>query len=414
MPLLLSSGTLVWPSHRVLCPSCFERFSLATSPIVSTVGPAGPTASIQGAVEAAPVGWQRLLAQVWVKRLVGPPYDQVLARRSCPVNGCLLPPDIEMMDNIVVGMVGGGASGKSHYIAALIDMIGRQAVLDSLGCAAFLPMDDDTRDRYERDYRVPLFDERRPIDFTQRATSSARVKPLVYTSVFEGPGASSRQRRVNLSLFDAAGEQMLHEQEVAVHLRYIANASGLIFMVDPLTIKPIAEGLRPHLRPLVQTSPDPFQVLHQVYETCRRQQGRRPGDRVDVPIAITIAKADLLRWTTATRGMRLGFLEPRSQTEALDAGEIRATSQEVEELLRRFASPALVQIAQRFSRVSYHAVSATGGPPDRTGQFPVVAPWRCVTPLFWLLQEAGIAGPARTSPNVSPAPAPATAGGGGL
>src|SRR5436309_2848184 len=100
------------PLRKVRCPYCSAVFYPGECAIISRT-----TGAI---LEPAPQGDARLTARFWVKSLVGAKYVQKFASRQCPNCGKALPYNIELVDNIMIAVVGDTFSGKSHYIAALV------------------------------------------------------------------------------------------------------------------------------------------------------------------------------------------------------------------------------------------------------------------------------------------------------
>jgi hypothetical protein len=374
--------TVVNPFRKTMCPYCFAQFYLGECTIVSS-----QSGQVLNAGSSGPL---RVVKRARVPSLSGTLYTQELAARRCP--GChgLLPHNIEYTRNQIIGLVGGVASGKSHYISVLINALERQAALAPFGCVSFAPLGADTEALYDEEYFRPLFEQHAPLRGTQRLNPGEINRPLIYTMVFERGSRVRRTRRLNLMLFDASGEQIQDETELVVYNRYILNASGLIFLVDPMTLPGIQEHLPDRLREQPVPQYESFRVLHTVADAIRREQGIKPGEQIDVPIAMTVAKSDLLRHVADGLGVVPDFLRDAPYTGGYNPAVARAVSQEIEEFLTRLAGPAFTQATAMFSNVSYHAVSATGGPINDDGLYPIVAPMRVLDPLLWILWKIGI------------------------
>src|SRR3954454_11131912 len=100
--------------------------------------------------------------------------------------------------------------------------------------------------------------------------------------IFKGRIQRERQKLVNLTLFDASGEQIQNEEELVVFNRYILNASDLIVLVDPLTIPDLRERLPYHMRPEgVPSSYDAFDILNSITRIYERYRGLKPGTRIN-------------------------------------------------------------------------------------------------------------------------------------
>lgn len=382
--------TFINPFHKTLCPYCFERFYLADCDIVASIDVPQKNISRNAVVEPRPTGLRKVLSRVWLPSLKGPKYTSSLAARRCPNCSNLLPHNIEYMDNQIIGMIGGTLAGKSHYIASLVKQIEQERVLDGFGCIEFSPISDEVSRRYQEEYHDFLYQKREPIPKTQPVQDF--IKPLVYVLVFRRQHKWPPLKRVNLILFDAPGEEMDSRADIAQITRYIVNAAGLIFLVDPLTIPGIFEQLPCHLR---QNSGgiESFRILDGVLQVWRRYHGVIEGSPVQLPLAIAISKADLLKYVVENLGTQSVFLKQPYYDGRYRNLDIPQINDEVQELLQRYNGGALISKSAAFSKKVYLAVSATGCAPDGSKtppQFPFVRPIRCVDPLIWLLAQLGV------------------------
>jgi len=382
--------TLVNPLHKTLCPYCFERFHLADCDVVASIPVPGKNVNKGDVIESKPQGWRRLLGHIWVSRLRGSKYAPSLATRRCPHCGSLLPHNVEYMDNRIIGMVGGTFAGKSHYIASLVKQIEQERALDRFGCIEFSPISDEVSQRYVSDYYSYLYERKEPIPKT--GSTQGFVKPLVYVLVFRRQNKWPRVKRVNLILFDAPGEEMDSRADVAQITRYIVNAAGLIFLVDPLTIPGIVEQVPHHLRQS-QGGAEGFRILDGVVHVWRRYHGVMEGSPINLPIAVTMAKSDLLKYVVGNLGTQSAFLNRPDYALGYGALDLPMVNSEVQELLLRHDGAALTSKSASFRKAAYFAVSATGCAPDNSQtppRFRFVQPIRCVDPLIWLLAQLGV------------------------
>src|SRR5438067_10145323 len=98
-----------------LCPFCIKEFYPGDSEIISTT-----TGKV---LKPAPRGWQRYKARISPEPLTGHAYTKELACRKCPHCSYLLPFNIERVRNFSIAVVGDTSSGKSWYLAALINQL---------------------------------------------------------------------------------------------------------------------------------------------------------------------------------------------------------------------------------------------------------------------------------------------------
>jgi len=331
----------------------------------------------------------KLLRLIYVRSLTGSKYTKELAARRCPKCQELLPNNIEYMENFIIGMVGDTASGKSHYIAALINALEQGEALNGVKCIGFIPK-GDTQVRYENEYYGPLFVDKTVITATALKGDEYKYRPLIFEMVFAATNNSDRKKYVNLVLFDAGGEDMKDPKGMAILTRYILKASGLIFLVDPMSIQGVVREPSALPQPNVVRASSSFSLLYQVIDMCRMEKGIKPGDKIKTPIVIAVSKSDLLNNVTGSIGMQPSFTSEPSYRDGFHLQDYDTTNDEVQEVLRRFNESAILKTSEAFENVSFSAFSATGMSPDQFNRFSSVKPCRCVDPLLWLLWKLNI------------------------
>lgn len=366
------------PFKKNLCPYCFNQFYIGECEVVSSFNPTKQ-------LDPPPKGFEKTLSHFLVPTLVRGRYAIEHAVRKCPQCNYLLPNNLEYMDNQIIALVGGVASGKSLYIAALIKQFEKDQVRERIGCLRFKALDDEIDRRYEDEYYKPLFIHKTVLTLTVKPPSGQFVKPLTYIMEFQRNG---RVKRVNLMLFDGAGEGIEDQQILAQVFRYITNASAIIFMVDPMALPSFVQQLPAHLRKPT-TGRDPWKVLESVIDQVKLEKGAIRGtETLNIPIAITLSKSDLFKYATDPKSPPT-FLKDASYKRAFDHGDFKAVNDEVKAMINRFDGIAILQAAEVFRDKAFFAVSATGFP-DQDGKFPDVRPRRTVDPLLWILWKLGM------------------------
>jgi hypothetical protein len=179
-----------------------------------------------------------------------------------------------------------------------------------------------------------------------------------------------------LYAYDVAGEHYQVADQTR-SLRFLEVPSGLILLVDPLSIPRVAEEHAAELseaRDAVRPSPEePVRVLERTLAALL-EGGADPGD---VPIAVVIGKADAFGIDAEIEQLRgtAGEGAPRAWLEANGAGNfVRAVESE-------------------FGNVSWFACSALGRIPDSEDK-SAFEPQGATEPLLWLLAQRGVV-PAR-------------------
>ncbi len=142
-------------------------------------------------------------------------------------------------DQKIIAIIGGRATGKTNYIASLITRM-QTEVAARFGTSVSM-LDEDTKQRWKKDFYTPLFLKKEVLQGTQSASLDSSVRsPLMFRFKFE---KGSRLNVLNVSFFDAAGEDMASLSSMSVYNRYICHADGIIFLLDPLQIPWVREEL---------------------------------------------------------------------------------------------------------------------------------------------------------------------------
>lgn len=322
-----------------------------------------------------------------------PPLHSEFDARDLPARACArceypLPESIDEREAVVIAVIGVNRVGKTHFLAAALNGAYQRRGLRPLRCVEFAP-EEATAMRFREDYQKPLFRENRVLAPTPE-DELARFEPLVFNVNIEG------QDPACLIFHDIAGETLGNQRSRAAHATYLRAARGIIFIVDPRDI----DDVRDRLPDWIVESSDLGYDQAALLSACLRQNGML-GSR-KVPVAITIAKADLL---TQAYSEDLPFL--RAGNPAIETLEelferVTTTSHQVRDFLSDCGAHHLLAIAQEYASrcaserdggpsvgVTYHAVSAIGSQPDEDdGALTSKAnPLNCTDPLAAIIGQ---------------------------
>lgn len=146
-----------------------------------------------------------------------------------------------------IAVIGAASSGKSHYIATLIQRINELAArkhhtnrFDWCMSSA----DDNTRKKYNDIFRKPLYDEISLIDKTSQKQDAT---PLLYYM------RTPSYNYITLTFFDTAGEHFDAQAAMKSYTPYVCNASGIILLLDPLQQKEMRTKLSEQRRKTFST-----------------------------------------------------------------------------------------------------------------------------------------------------------------
>ncbi len=307
----------------------------------------------------------------------------------CP--HCRQPLDAEEGEDQVLAVIGASASGKTHFLAAVLHQL-----LDG-GAGG----DEWAVDREERllrplreRYLEPLFEQLRVLPATPPRLDEELRLPLV--NLRDG-------RRVLLVFRDLGGE-LFRQPERLARAAFLRYAQGVVLMADPLAFAP---GPAPGKRWTPNGQPDALEVLRiyrRVLEAPERGVDERalpllPEEKV---LAVAVTKADLMLdrdhpfWSDGDGG---AHLEPGYWRRRAEEGRT------VAEWVRGRLDAELVAEAERFGETAWFFVSSLGfpHPPDAPRLEQAPRPRRVHEPVFALLDRltAGAAAAARRPVDVS-------------
>ncbi|HET8863288.1 MAG TPA: hypothetical protein VFM94_08570 [Solirubrobacterales bacterium] len=258
-------------------------------------------------------------------------------------------------ETLRIALVAGPSAGKTTYLAA--------AMLEFEGMAAEKRLAVDVLDESSSAYSEVVGGLRQG-RLPQKTQISGN--PALVTEI-QGDNRS----RV-LYAYDVAGENYQAADQVR-GLRFLEVPSGLILLVDPLSINRVAEEHATELnesRDAVRPSPEePIRVLERTVAAL----GEAGVDAKEVPIAVVIGKTDAFGIAAEIDALRSGAGDaaPRAWLDANGAGNfVRAVETE-------------------FKQVRWFGCSALGRVPD-TADKSAYEPKGATEPLLWLLARRGV------------------------
>lgn len=364
-------------SKEKICPFCSNRFHPGDCAVVSSIDP-------HEILLAPPKGGiRRLFARIWVRRLVGARYVTRLARRQCPHCSNLLPADIEIADIYIIPVIGAIGSGKSTFLAAVIEELRREG-RGPIGGIQFVGLTESSESLYRRDYYLPLFREQKVLPATSLASPQEIQHPLICEfRIWEKSNQAGK--RIYISFYDVSGEDISNEASLVQQSRFVLNASAILFLVDPMKMPWVAARLPFHLRsPKAEVSQQTDILWHIAATYCAYHN----VEQVNIPIAVTLSKSDVLRYVGREFNVYKSFHAPHL-TDEVRVKELLEIDSEIQSYLGSYY-PTFLSLSRTFPKAGYFAVSATGFPPDEKGNYPALSPVRCLDPLFWILWQLGL------------------------
>lgn len=380
--------------RNMRCLVCSEEFGISEAPVV----PIGTPASSQtrrsntapkSRLDRLPLGHNRVCPHCnWPLT-----YGQATGQLS------LLP----------IAIAGGTAVSKSHYIPILIDQAKNRlrTTLPGFDIRAQETREPDAATSACSDqllairYGQLFCDHQQGTVMAKTPRSGTHADPrtpLIYRFTFPGNWWTLGSRRcVEFAIRDCAGEEFIESNALQEFHRYICHSAGIMLLIDPSTMPGLRERL-PQGAVGGQGNDHPFdadQIISRLIGLFERVENARVGARIDIPLAIVITKADLLRDMAGPAAAM--FREP----EPLHNGGFNCLGvQRHEEMLRQLLadcgqSGMLSSVEAKFRKVGLFAASALGHQPivdsNGSGEQRVgsIQPWRVLDPLVWLLHHHG-------------------------
>lgn len=354
---LMDNGT----DRFLSCPSCRSSFSQTELLSIAT------HPELKGDDVLGPDAMRRFKATTTDSEgFVTDGYGARCTEIACPVCHHKLPPFFEQMKQHFFSLIGVPASGKSYFLAALV-----QELEHSLPMGFGIPFRDadPTANRPLNDMRTKVFSTDSPLEAhtgkTNLRTNTIRPiykdgayyempRPFIYT-------LNKGQDIHSIVLYNnrTAGIESNANSDFAPYTDNIKLADSIFFLFDPTT--------NPGFRALLKESNDP-QIIENLYSPGRQSNllaeteirlrtelNLPPGRKINKPLALIIGKCDT--W--------LHLLGPEPLLPIVRNNQIRmdnvdANSERLRTLLFRIAPQICANVEAISSNVRYFAASSFG------------------------------------------------------
>ncbi|GHO86347.1 TRAFAC clade GTPase domain-containing protein [Dictyobacter formicarum] len=382
--------------HKITCPFCFAHFSLqeaqfrCINPGCPDMGPDNEYALRRGLGRIKmgrvllPEKRKGVLALKAPDELFCNTCKEYSTTRICPTCHFELPSNIAQTEQKVIAIIGGRATGKSHYIASLIHRL-THSVGQGFDVSVSI-LGDDSQARWTRDFYTPLFEQRRILNPTLPSALDAQVlAPIIFRLLFGG-GNGRQRRALNLSFFDTAGEDMTSHATLSTYSHYICDADGIIFLLDPLQMSGVRQKISNQTLPELDLAAAPDNIVRALRELFERVNNIGATQKIKTPIAFTLSKIDMLAAILDDPGSPL--LQSSTHSGNLNLNEIQSLHTDIQHRLYDWLSPNFCKyVHEHFANYQYFGISSLGQPPDTLGHVSSVSPRRVEEPFLWLLYK---------------------------
>lgn len=386
-------------SNKMICPFCFEEIKAKNIEFRC----ANPTKQIDGSFVCGLEPDEKLAIYRGMttkipmhKTFTGKSFLGMSMPREAQCPGCgmnsrdricshchnMLPHYYGETENLMFAVIGAKETGKSHYIAVLIEYMIN--VLTGSFPFSAQAANDETSQRYKNDFKKYVYDQHVIIQATQSANINRSVRePLIYELKFHDE-KNRLKKTVTIAFFDTAGEDLDAEDTMSVVNKYIFNASGIILLLDPLQLTGVrsAVGTNVHL-PAVNTEIET--IVARTSRLIKKANNLKPNEKIGIPLAVAFTKLDaILPILPASSILRnTGSHYNLGMFDVTDAANV---NDEMEALINQWAGHGfLSQVETNFNTYSYFGLSALGCNPQGTKQIDKVIPLRLEDPFLWLL-----------------------------
>ncbi|MCS7306485.1 MAG: hypothetical protein NZ602_15420 [Thermoguttaceae bacterium] len=408
----------VWPFRKWRCPFCFKLFYLGDAPTRSLSGSKEPDFEIGRFLRCRPPEMGRverpkqakLLERLWRRMWIRHDPDK---KKICPHCHMYLPIQLAQgqLQGEILAIVGPRSAGKSTYFAVLLWVL-EHRYAEEVGFSLFaqetfsvqLQQPVSSRDLYQTRYGHRLFTANLPLDGTHSAGQNQDILiPLIYRMQFPRRPMGGFQwpfsplRAVDLVIFDAAGEDLEDLQKQEQFARYIAAASGIIFLLDPLAF-PAVRNLLPSevSQTIAFNQGNPQEVIDGAIRVLEQRNAWAAGQKFPIPVALTLTKIDLLYPLIKLVDPGSRLLQDSQHLGGFNDQDSQKCSRELQDYLSQWGAGSILRLLEhRFLDYRCFAVGALEGLPDQEGKIRI-SPYRIADPLLWLLWKRGYIGLAQT------------------
>lgn len=297
----------------------------------------------------------------------------------CPKVKKVIPRDFLEKDSLPIALLGAKASGKSNYIAVLVNEI-RYKMSAKFNCTLSVTSSEESKLYYDKYYYDPLFNNSNVVDATNAVDE---IPPLIFPINFMDSKYRATKSSI-LTFYDTAGEN-LDTQSSMVLLSYIPNSKGIILLLDPLQVSSIRKQLEGKMA-LPNKNTDVNLVLHRVVDNIR--QVKKVKGPIKIPLAVVFTKIDALE--------KFDILPPgsclREESDHMKRGifvmsDYENCNIELETLVANWLDEELLMLIKNFEKCSFFGISSFGSVPNGSKLSSEIRPRRVLDPLLWLLAE---------------------------
>lgn len=370
-------------SNKFICPYCYEKHGANECIYRCAYNSSGVLKKSDGSSKQCKFDFEKnvdgTIPAKYVKKCTK--CDNAKLIRFCPTKsqkGKMLEiPERACGNTFSIALIGAKQSGKSNYIAVLVNEI-KKKMSRSMDCSLIF-CNQQTNDAYLSTYYKPLYENATTVKGTD---ANDDAPPLIYSIDFYK--ANKIRNSITMSLYDTAGENLDNENSMLCNNQYISNASGIIILLDPLQLPTIRKALAGKVE-LPDQNSDTTDILRRVINLIQDQ--KKIKGNIDIPVALAFTKIDVLaKYDALPDDNCLRRESGHIANGGFVKSDFEETQKAITDLLSNFMEDEVEQLLKHFTRYSFFGVSSLGENP--TGGVKLSGepnPIRVLDPLLWLL-----------------------------
>ncbi len=317
-------------------------------------------------------------------------------KKVCPHCHNELPTYFHKADSHIISVIGARGSGKTHYITVLINELlkkGYKLDISSIPQDVGEDRTQVTSKRYQDYYRRPLLEHG---DELTKTSIAKDLSPLIY-QITSGQKGFNKTKALYLVFYDTAGENFHDSMELQKLANYVANSSGMIFLLDTFQVPGVKLKLRSKGIGISDSGIDFQGVFQQVYSLLEKLGLVKLNSPSPIPIALTFSKIDeVIRHSLMEDDISEFSIRKNSrylETGVYSPSELQEINHDMRSLLTLWGEDGFISdVEKKFSKTAYFGVSALGATPVG-GKITEVKPLRVLDPLIWILDKIDFALP---------------------
>lgn len=369
----------VFSMSKFTCPYCYGEHTIEDCNVTCSFG-----MQVSGVSEKCKLEKSAKDSSGWIKaeqKKKCMKCTEARKRIYCPTINKEIPTGFLSGASLPIALIGAKASGKSNYIAVLINEI-RRKMTSRFNCTLDISCSEESKNYYDDYYYNPLFEKGELVSGT---SSGQEIPPLIFPLRFMND--RNRIKKITaLTFYDTAGENLDSDDSVLIFNKYIPNAKGIILLLDPLQVPSIRKQLEGKM-PLPEKNTDAAEILSRIIQNIRDVKNIK--GTIKIPLALAFTKLDALsKFGIIPEGSCL-----KEESEHLSRGgfvlsDFENTNIEMSAILENWLDDEILQMMKQFSKYSMFGLSTLGDvPKGNLVPNAGIKPQRVLDPLLWILAE---------------------------